>query len=196
MNMDFKKSNIAYCIIAIVIGLLLIIIPRQCIKIIVILLGLFSIANGIYNLVKIKNLISDPDFKILITVRGLFSIVVGILAVLLPLIFAGVLWTVMVYTLAVFLILTAGMELYATVKMKNAGIETKPYITEIVFSILLGILLFFIPPKTFGEIIVRIIGAIIVLISVAFLIVEFKNRPLIVYAEEVPNDPNDTTTKK
>ena len=194
MDINYKKSTLLYCIIAIVVGLLLLIIPKYCIYGIVILLGIFSIVNGVYNLVKIRNIITDPDFYIVLTIRGIVSIVIGILAVLLPAIFAKTataIWTVMVYILAVYLLVTAIMELYATVQIKKFGLETKPYITEILFSLAAGILLFFIPPKTFGEIILRIIGAGVVVIGVTLMIIMFKNKPIVVYAEEVPSDPNE-----
>ena len=193
MDINYKKSSIAYCIVAIVIGLLFLIIPKQCIRIIVILLGVSSICNGIYNIVKIRNLVQDPEFQILILIRGLISIIIGLLAILLPLIFAGALWTVAIYMLAIYLLATAFMELFATVKMKNAGIVTKPYITEIVFSLVIGVLLFFIPPNVFGSVIMRIIGAIIIVFGAAYLAVMFKNKPLVVYSEEVPDDPNEGT---
>ena len=51
--------------------------------------------------------------------------------------------------------------------------------------------MFFIPPKTFGEIILRIIGAGVVVIGVTLMIIMFKNKPIVVYAEEVPSDPNE-----
>ena len=197
MDISYKKSNLIYCIISIVIGLLLLIIPKYCIYGIVILLGIFAIGNGVFNLVKTRNIITDPDFYIVITIRGILSIVIGILAILLPTIFAKtavVIWTVMVYILAVYLLITAAMELYATVQLKKSGIETKPYITEILFSLLAGIILFFIPPKTFGEVIIRIIGAVIIVISVIVIIIMFKNKPIVVYAEEVPADPNESAT--
>ena len=196
MDLSYKKSNLTYCIIAIILGLLLLIVPKYCIYTLVILLGFFSIGNGVYNMIRTRHLISDPDFYVLMTVRGLFSIVIGILAILLPAIFAKtavVIWTVMVYILAVYLIVTAGMELYGTTQMKKFGLETKPYITEILFELFAGILLFFIPPKTFGEVILRIIGLVIILVAVAFIIIIAKDKPLVVYAEEVPNDPDDVS---
>ena len=197
MDINYKKSTLLYCIIAIVVGLLLLIIPKYCIYGIVVLLGLFSIANGVYNLVKTRNVITDSDFYIVLTIRGIVSIVIGILAVLLPAIFAktaAAIWTVMVYILAVYLLITAIMELYATVQIKKYGMETKPYITEILFSLAVGVLLFFIPPKTFGEVILRIIGAVIIAIAVILMIIMFKNKPIVVYAEEVPSDPNENMT--
>ena len=197
MNINYKKSNLAYCIIAIIVGLLLLIIPKYCIYGIVVILGIFSISNGVYTMVKTRNIISDPDFYIVLTIQGIFSIVIGFLAVLLPAIFAKTavaIWTVMVYLLAAYFLITAAMELYATVQLKKFDIETKPYISEILFSLITGVVLIFIPPKTFGEVIVRIIGAVVIAISVILIIIMFKNKPIVVYAEEVPSDPNESAT--
>ncbi|MGP1587394.1 MAG: DUF308 domain-containing protein [Treponemataceae bacterium] len=188
-NAGIKKTNIVLSILAIIVGLLILIIPGQCFKAIVILIGLASIANGIFNVVKVRTLIANPEYHMLITIRAFVSIIVGLLAVLLPAIFtktASGIWTVMMYCLAVYLVITSAMELYAITKLKNSGIATKPYVSEILASLIMAVILFIVPAKI-GEIIVRIIGALVMLLGVAFLVVELKSRPLVVYSEEVPN---------
>ena len=104
MTPAMRKTYIGIGILAIIIGLMMLIVPHQCIKAIVIILGVFSVANGVYNLFAIRRLIADSDFAITITIRGIISIIVGLLAILLPLIFAGVIWTIMVYILAFYLL--------------------------------------------------------------------------------------------
>ncbi len=190
MNPAMRKTYIGIGVLAIVIGLMMLIVPHQCIKAIVIILGIFSIGNGVYNLFTIRKLIADSDFAMTITIRGIISIVVGLLAILLPLVFAGFLWTIMVYTLAFYLLISSGMEIYGTIKMKKVGINTKPYVAEIIGSIVIAIILLIIPAEI-GTLIVRLLGLAIMLIGVGLLFFETKSKPLIVYAEEVPNDPNE-----
>lgn len=192
MNTQIRKSYIGIGILTIVIGLMLLIAPKECIKVIVIALGIASIINGIYNLISLRNLVADPDYTKLITVRGIVSIVIGALALFLPLFIAGVIWTVMIYILAVYLLASALLELYGTTKMKQAGIDTKPYIGEFIGSILLAIILFLLPAEI-GTVLVRILGIIIFLFGIGFLVWEWKTRPVIVYSEVIPNDPNDNT---
>ena len=191
MSPAMRKTYMVIGILAIIIGLLMLIVPHQCIKAIVIILGVFSVANGVYNLFAIRRLIADSDFAITITIRGIISIIVGLLAILLPLIFAGVIWTIMVYILAFYLLISSGMEIYGATKMKKVGINTKPYIAEIIGSIIIALILLIIPAEI-GTLIVRLLGIAIMIVGIGLLFFETRNKTLIVYAEEVPNDPNES----
>lgn len=191
MTPAMRKTYIGIGILAIIIGLMMLIVPHQCIKAIVIILGVFSVANGVYNLFAIRRLIADSDFAITITIRGIISIIVGLLAILLPLIFAGVIWTIMVYILAFYLLISSGMEIYGANKMKKVGINTKPYIAEIIGSIIIALILLIIPAEI-GTLIVRLLGIAIMIVGIGLLFFETRNKTLIVYAEEVPNDPNES----
>jgi len=191
MTPAMRKTYIGIGILAIIIGLMMLIVPHQCIKAIVIILGVFSVANGVYNLFAIRRLIADSDFAITITIRGIISIIVGLLAILLPLIFAGVIWTIMVYILAFYLLISSGMEIYGATKMKKVGINTKPYIAEIIGSIIIALILLIIPAEI-GTLIVRLLGIAIMIVGIGLLFFETRNKTLIVYAEEVPNDPNES----
>ena len=186
-----RKTYIVIGILAIIIGLLMLIIPQQCVKIIVIILGFFSIGNGIFNLFHIRKMVADPDFIKTINIRGIISITIGFFAILLPLAFAGILWTIMVYALAFYLLASSVMEYYGIKKMDQVGINTKPYIAEIIGSVIIAIILFIIPAKI-GTLIIRILGLLIILVGIILLLAKTKREPLIVYAEEVPNDPNET----
>ena len=190
MNQTMRKTYLGIGVLAIIIGLMMLIVPHQCIKAIVIILGIFSVGNGVFNLFSIRKLIADSDFAMIITIRGSISIIVGLLAILLPLSFAGILWTIMIYTLAFYLLISSGMEIYGTIKMKTVGIDTKPYIAEIIGSIIIAIILLIIPAEI-GTLIIRFLGLAIMLVGIGILFFETKSKPLIVYAEEVPNDPNE-----
>lgn len=191
MSPAMRKTYIVIGILAIIIGLLMLIIPQQCVKIIVIILGFFSIGNGIFNLFHIRKMVADPDFIKTINIRGIISIAIGFFAILLPLAFAGILWTIMVYALAFYLLASSVMEYYGIKKMDQVGINTKPYIAEIIGSVIIAIILFIIPAKI-GTLIIRILGLLIILVGIILLLAKTKREPLIVYAEEVPNDPNET----
>lgn len=191
MTPAMRKTYIGIGVLAIIIGLMMLIVPHQCIKAIVIILGVFSVANGVYNLFAIRRLIADSDFAITITIRGIISVIVGLLAILLPLIFAGVIWTIMVYILAFYLLISSGMEIYGATKMKKVGINTKPYIAEIIGSIIIALILLIIPAEI-GTLIVRLLGIAIMIVGIGLLFFETRNKTLIVYAEEVPNDPNES----
>lgn len=186
-----RKTYMVIGILAIIIGLLMLIVPQQCVKIIVIILGFFSVGNGLFNLLHIRKKVADPDFIKTINIRGIISIIVGFLAIILPLTFAGILWTIMVYALAFYLLISSGMEIYGIKKMDQVGINTKPYIAEIIGSVIIAIILFIIPAEI-GTFLIRILGIVIILAGIILLLAKTKREPLIVYAEEVPNDPNES----
>ena len=77
---------------------------RKLIKAVVILLGIEALANGVYQLLYTRKLYSDVTFQYSVLIRGMFSIVVGLLACFLPLRFAQIMWTVMLYVLAFYLL--------------------------------------------------------------------------------------------
>ena len=58
-----KKSSLFIGFLLSLIGLLLLIIPRQCVQAIVILLGIEAVANGIYSLMYTRKLIPDSSFQ-------------------------------------------------------------------------------------------------------------------------------------
>ena len=82
------------------VALMMIIAPEQCIKVAVVALGIEAVVNGIFNLIKIRQLVDDKSFQLTVIVRSVISIVIGILAVFLPLRFAEAMWTIMLYVLA------------------------------------------------------------------------------------------------
>ena len=95
----------------------------------------------------------------------------------------------MVYSLAFYLLISSGMEIYSTIKMNQFGINTKPYVAEIIGSIVIAIILLIIPAKI-GTLIVRLLGLAIMIIGIGLLFFEIKSKPLIVHAEEIPENSN------
>src|SRR5574344_839652 len=102
-----RKSHIALGILVGCIGLMMLFAPAEWIKVTIILLGIGAVINGIYNLKTVRTLVSDSTYQQVISIRGISSIVIGILAILLPLIIAGIVWTIMIYILGVYLLLSA-----------------------------------------------------------------------------------------
>jgi len=170
-----KKTYLGIAILTIIVGLLMLFAPEAWTKVIVILLGATAILNGIYNLYYVRTIISDANYRKVIIIRGILSIVIGILAIILPLAIAATIWNIMLYILGAYLLISAGLEIYATMKLKNNGIELKPYYGEIIGSIILAIILFLIP-ITLGLILIRICGAILILFGIGVIIWEWKNR--------------------
>lgn len=189
-----KKSSLFIGCILTLAGLLLLIVPKQCVKAIVILLGIESVANGIYSLMYTRKLIPDSSFQYAVISRGMFSIVVGLLAFFLPLKFAAAMWDIMLFVLAVYLIIGALLELYATGKLRETGVDRKQFILETVISVCAAIIMFIIGAKH-GTSFVRIVGAVVFILGICSFFITWKIRPIVQEPVEVVDDISGTIEK-
>lgn len=174
-----RKTYIGIGLLTAVVGLLMLFAPDAWTKVVVIILGVAAIVNGIFNLFYVRSVISDRSYRRAIILRGIISIVVGLVAVVLPLALAATVWTVMLYVLAAYLLVSAALEVYATVKLKASGINVKPYYGEIIGSAVLAVVLFVIPAQL-GLVLIRICGALLVITGAGVIIWEWKNRNYVV----------------
>ncbi len=179
-----RKSIIGTSLLVFVIALLMIIAPEAWLKVTVIVLGVFALGNGIYNLIAVRPLVTEGSFQKIITIRALVSIVVGIAAITLPLLLVEIVWTIMIYILATYLILSAIAELISLAQLKSAGLPGRILTTEIIASFALAIILFVLAGEI-AYLFIRVIGCILLVGSIGFVIWEWKNRSLHIEVEEV-----------
>ena len=189
-----KKGSLFLGLLFCLAGLLLLIMPGFVIKVLVILFGIEAIANGIYGLIYMRRLIPDSSFQSTVVTRSMLSILIGLLAVFLPLKFAQTMWTIMLFTLAIYMIIVALMEMYLLGKLRTTSVERKPFIFEAIISIVVAILMFIIGAKN-GAVFVRIVGALILLAGSLFLFLLWKNRPIVQEPVEVVDDISGTIEK-
>lgn len=182
-----KKNSLLLGIILAVVGLIMTITPAGCIKAVVIILGIEAVANGIYQLVYTRKLFPDAAFQYSVIIRGMLSIVVGLLAFFLPLRFAEMLWTVMLYVLAVYLLVGSALLLFSCGKLQNTNIDRRQFITEAVISILLALVMVLIPVNI-GTALVRIAGIALIIVGAAFVVFYIKNKPLVQEPVQVMDD--------
>lgn len=185
------KNKFVLSLMVAIVGLLMIISPTAFIALAVILLGLAAVVDGIFIMVATRNLILDPDYKLMMTIRGVMSIVVGAVAVLLPLVIATIAWTIMAYVLAGYLIVSAGLEIYGITKLHRNGIMINQSVIETVISLILAIALFVIPAEKAGGILVRICGVILLIAGCLNAFLQWRNRPITVVPDSVV--ANDST---
>ncbi len=186
-----KKSNFLVGILITLIGLLLLIVPRQCVKAIVILLGIEAIANGIFSLMYTRKLVPDSSFQFTVIIRGMLSLVIGLLAFFLPLKFVKVvaaIWSIVLYILAIYLIASAALELFAMGKIRNTEIDRKSYILEALISIIAAVIMFIVPVEKVGVTILRFAGLIVAIAGGLYLFYTWKNRPIVQEPVEVVDD--------
>lgn len=181
--MDKNKLFLGFMTAAL--GLFLLISPDTFISFFVILLGLAAIIDGIFILTATRDLIIDPQYKLIVTVRGVLSVVVGVLSVVLPIAVAAVVWKAMAYTLAIYLIVSCGMQIYTITKLHRNGIMIRQSMIEAASSLVLALVLFIIPAQTAGHFIVRLFGIILLAIGIGLVLIQWKSRPEVVVPDSV-----------
>lgn len=181
--MDKNKVFIGFMTAAL--GLFLLISPDTFISFFVILLGVAAVIDGIFILAATRDLIIDPQYKLIVTIRGVLSVVVGLLAVILPIAVAAVVWKAMAYTLAIYLLISSVMQLYTITKLHRNGIMIRQSMIEVASSLVLALVLFIIPAQSAGHFIVRLFGIILLAIGVGLFVIQWKSRPEVVIPDSV-----------
>lgn len=182
------KNKFILTLLVAVVGLLMIVSPDTFIAMVVIILGVASAVDGIFILVTTRNLIIDPHYKLMMTVRGILSLLIGVTAVAFPLVVANAAWTLMLYIIAVYLLVSAALETYGITKLHRNGITVRQSVIEVIVSVVLAIILFIIPSKTSGGIIVRICGVVLLVVSLVAAFIQWHNRPITVYPDSIDDD--------
>ena len=179
------KSKVFLGFVTAALGVFLLISPDTFISFFVIILGVAAIIDGIFILAATRDLIIDPQYKLIVTVRGVLSIVVGLLAVILPIAVAAVVWKAMAYTLAIYLIISAGMQIYTITKLHRNGIMVRQSMIEVASSLLIALVLFVIPAQTAGHFIIRLFGIALLVVGIGLLVIQWKSRPEVVLPDSV-----------
>ncbi len=186
--MEFKKISVAA--VMAVIGILMIVNPKTFLLMGVILIGIAAAVDGIFVLVTTRNLIFDPNFKLMMTIRGIFSVVIGLAAVIFPMVFASAADLVMKVssiTLGAYLLISSGLQIYGISKLHRNGIVVRQAIIEVIFCLILALTLFLIPlqAESVMQIIVRIIGGMIIAGSLCCAVIMWYTRPSIMMPDEL-----------
>ena len=162
--------------------------PDSFIKFAVIILGIGLIFDGIFILVTVRNLVTDRSYGFVMALHGWLSIGVGVLAVVLPLVLANIFWTIMAYTIAIYLLVAAAMEIYAINMLSRNGISTKKSVFEVIICLVLAIILFMLPSQTIGHVAVYICGVILLVSGLSFALIQWKLKPIIIQPDSIVDD--------
>jgi len=185
------KNKLGLSLLVAVVGLLMLVSPQTFIAMAVIILGVAAVVDGVFIMVTTRNLILDPEYRLMMTIRGVMSIVVGTICVVLPLIVAAIAYKFMAYVIAVYLFISAGLQIYGITKLHRNGIMIKQSIIETVISVILALVLLIIPAETAGSIIVRICGIVLLAAGLISALMQWRNRPLTVVPESVVTPQSD-----
>lgn len=174
-------------------GLLVLVFPKFWINLVVFVIGLGSIAYGIYNLVYTRRIFQDSMYETTILVKSIFSIVVGIISVFLPLFVADIMIRSMIYVLIVYLLLAAIIGFYSVTLLKNTEIERKQYILENLCLVLVAVILILVSPEKLGIFIVRVIGFAALVFGLFMLSVQFLFNKNVIDAEVVAVEESEAS---
>lgn len=169
-------------ILAGTLGLVMLCVGKQFISVIIIVIGLFLIASGIYVLLKLGSLCNESLYKVNVYVRGCLSVIVGIICIVLR----AKTVDVLCICLGIFAILEAVSVVLTMLKLKEQGLEIKQYITEAASMVVAAIILFLLPK--FGDVLLRIAGGVIVLLSGVIALNIKRNQPIIQEDAEVVDE--------
>ncbi len=167
------KTYIVMGIVFVLLGLVMLFSPGVFAVVLVVCIGIAALVNGVLNIVTVSRLIDDKRFKTAVIIRAVLSIVVGILAIIFPVASTKIALVTIAYIIAIELIISALIEIYEIWQLRKANIPFGIYITEIVISIVLAILLFLVP-KNIGILIIRIAGVLVVLGGIGSIAWAFK----------------------
>lgn len=185
--MTMNKRTILLCAAAAFLGLMMLFSPATFIKVIIIAAGCACVVSGVLALTGARTLLEDSVYAWCVTGRAILCIIVGALAVILPLAIAQTAWTVMLYVLAVELLVSAIVEVYTTLKLKEAGIDCKFYWGEVIVSVAISFVLFLMPAKI-GTALIRIVGACILIAAVVLFIMEYRSNKGIDFTVDTLDD--------
>lgn len=188
------KNKFVLSVLIAVVGLLMILNPGTFIAFAVIMLGAASVIDGIFIMVATRNLVLDPNYRLTMTIRGILNIAVGAVAVILPLLTAAVIWKIMAYVLGGYLLVSAGLEVYGILKLHRNGIMIRQSLIETIVLVILAVVLFVIPSKTAGNIIVRICGIALIISGLVSALLQWRNRPITVVPDSVTDEPDSSET--
>lgn len=163
------RSYLIAGIVFTITGLIMLFAPRGFIGAVVISLGVAAFASGLYTFTRFRTELDDPVFRRTLTVRSILGMAVGLVAIILPIAFAGTVWVITAYILAAHLIVSAVLEIYAVTRMKESGLETTGYLYEAIASLGIALILLIFPGST-GIFLVRVAGALVVLTGIASIL--------------------------
>ncbi len=177
-------------------GLMIFCFPTFWIKLAVIVLGLGAIAYGIYNIVYVKDLFDNTNYKTTLTIKSIASIIIGSLAVFLPLAFAGATWTVMIRILMIYLFVVSITGFVSLALLRDSDIDRKKYIMENIILLLVAVILLLISPENLARGILRVIGLVTFLTGCVIVVLTIKLEKNITEVDATIVDAPETEDKE
>ncbi len=201
--MDKKNRDIVNIIVSVmvfVLGLVIVIAPAQIFSLLIFVLGTAAIVFGLYDLLKVRPLVQDKQYRLTVMIRGLVSVLIGLLAIILRAKLGESVVAVMKTVIGIYLIICAVADFYIWFKFKKIADEVdiplpkKAALIKALVSLAVAILLFVMDSNEIIAIIMRLMGGIFMIAGIGFLIYSFKNKTIVVEPESVKDEVNEETS--
>ncbi|MCQ2588277.1 MAG: DUF308 domain-containing protein [Treponema sp.] len=171
-----KIKNLILGSILFIAGLFMAILPKFCMKIIVIIVGAYMVFSGCVNLAGLKKSENSEKYRKTVIIRNLITILIGLLAIICPFVllktFAGI-WTFVSYLLAVCLVGFSISGFFSASMLSNEKSDLKKRITsESFISLLIAVLMFIIPIESIMTTAFIVIGIAVIIIGLIFITIE------------------------
>lgn len=164
-----KVKNYSLAVLIALMGLVMLIWPEFCIKIVVVIAGLAVIVNGCFTLKNYYNFVDDSGYKKSLLIKCILSIVIGLVAVLFPFILmksVAAIWTIITYVLAVFFIVYSIISIFSVSLLKDVEADFKRrVVSESIIYLLIAVILFVIPVGSVIATIFRVAGIVALVVS-------------------------------
>ncbi len=147
----------------------------------VILLGLFAVISSTVQLIGLSAYRLNPFFHRTTLIRTIVSIIVGLFVIIVPLTAAKISWTLLLYTIATVLGLSAVISLLDALLATKAGRLRLGLLGDGLFSLAVSILLFAFPQEI-GTIVIKVVGILIILFGLLVIVIASRGRA---YAKRV-----------
>lgn len=178
MNSDKKwLRRLAIGICTMIIGAFIFFQTRDFTMFLSIAIGIYAIVNGILVLVQALKSVFGESLRRSLFIRGGVSLGIGLIALLMPFLFAAVTWTFVLYVLGIQLIASAGLQIYLSIEYKRLEVPVTASVIEICISLALAFLIFTMPQEI-GMTIIRVVGFILFAYGLVLVIQSVRSHLL------------------
>lgn len=189
-----EKTKLLTAFLILFMGLLMVLVPEACLRVIVTFIGLLLISDSIFTLSKILPVLDDIIVKRIVRGRAIFCIILGLATALLPLFFIKVIGgisSLLLYVLALLLFLCAILETVTLFNIKSSD-NKRYYIGKIIVSLVLAAVLCFLSRNLMNKITI-IFGVLFIIVGALYLITIVKNKPIVLTPESVKDIEESNT---
>ncbi|MGM0432301.1 MAG: DUF308 domain-containing protein [Spirochaetota bacterium] len=161
--MDISKKLLQQLVLGIsimVVGAFIFFQTQDFTMFLAIAIGIYAVVNGVIVLTGALQTKFSQQVKKAMILRSVLSIGIGALALILPLLFVRITWTLVLYLLGLQLVASAVLQIYLAAELKKVDLPLLPRGIEAGVSLVMAFLIFTMPDEI-GMTILKVAGFIV-----------------------------------